>query len=109
MDPHFHCPVFGVHFKTHPCWALCKRLLRLEHELFQFVLVDGLAPDNNLAERSIRPLVVVRKISGGSRSPNGTQTRMALATLFETWKARGLNPFDACFALLSNQPAPNPA
>jgi transposase len=94
--------------KTHPCWALCKRLLRHEDELFQFVLVERLAPDNNLAERSIRPLVVARKISGGSRSSLGTQTRMALATLFETWKARDLNPFETCFALLSNHHTPNP-
>jgi len=54
--------------KGHPCKALCQRLLRHEDELFQFVLVDGLSADNNQAERSIRPLVIIRKISGGSRS-----------------------------------------
>ena len=89
----------------HPCCALAKRLLRHEDELFQFVLIDGLSADNNLAERSIRPLVVIRKISGGSRSAEGTKTRMALASLFETWQARGLNPFDECLKLLS-QPTP---
>ena len=88
--------------KQHPCQALAKRLLRHEDELFQFVLVDGLSADNNLAERSIRPLVVIRKISGGSRSEEGTKTRMALASLFETWQARGLNPFDTCLTLLSH-------
>jgi hypothetical protein len=87
--------------KKHACQALCKRLLRHEDELFQFVLVAGLSADNNLAERSIRPLVVMRKISGGSRSPEGTKTRMALASLFETWQARGLNSFDECLRLLS--------
>jgi transposase len=87
--------------KHHPCQALAKRLLRHEDELFQFVLVDGLSADNNLAERSIRPLVVIRKISGGSRSEEGTKTRMALTSLFETWQARGLNPFDECLTLLS--------
>ena len=92
--------------KTHPARALCKRVLRHEDELFQFVLVEGLASDNNLAERSIRPLVVVRKISGGTRSVNGTKTRTALATLFETWRARGLNPFLECLKLLSQKPAP---
>jgi transposase len=91
--------------KQHPCCALAKRLLRHEDELFQFVLVAGLSADNNLAERSIRPLVVIRKISGGSRSPEGTKTRMALASLFETWQARGLNPFDECLKLLSQTPA----
>jgi transposase len=94
--------------KEHPCWALAKRLLRHEDELFQFVLVVGLSADNNLAERSVRPLVVVRKISGGSRSAEGTKTRMALASLFETWRARGLNPFAECFRLLA-QPAPSPS
>jgi transposase len=92
----------------HPCCALAKRLLRHEDELFQFVLVEGLSADNNLAERSIRPLVVIRKISGGSRSDEGTKTRMGLASLFETWHARKLNPFDECFKLLS-QAASSPA
>jgi transposase len=86
--------------KQHPCQALAKRLLRHEDELFQFVLVAGLSADNNLAERSIRPLVVIRKISGGSRSAEGTKTRMALASLFETWQARGLNPLEECQRLL---------
>jgi hypothetical protein len=88
--------------KQHPCHALAKRLLRHEDELFQFVLIEGLSADTNLAERSIRPLVVIRKISGGSRSEEGSKTRMALASLFETWQARGLNPFDECLALLSH-------
>jgi hypothetical protein len=85
----------------HACCALAKRLLRHEDELFQFVLYEGLSADNNLAERSIRPLVVIRKISAGSRSAEGTKTRMALASLFETWQVRGLNPFDECLKLLS--------
>ena len=84
----------------HPCRALAKRVLRHQDELFQFVLVAGLAADNNLAERSLRPLVVVRKISGGTRSPQGSQTRMTLASIFATLKARGLNPFSACLALI---------
>lgn len=90
--------------KGHPCQALAKRLLRHEDELFQFVLVAGLSADNNLAERAIRPLVVIRKVSGGSRSRAGTKTRLGLASLFHTWQARGLNPFEQCLALLS-QPA----
>jgi len=69
--------------------------------LLHFLRLEGLSADNNLAERSIRPLVVVRKISGGSRSEEGTKTRMALASLFETWQARGLNPLRECLNLLS--------
>jgi len=90
----------------HPCQALAKRILRHEAELFQFVLVEGLSADNNLAERSIRPMVVVRKISGGTQSAEGTKTRMALASLFETWQTRGLNPFEECVKLLRQTPLP---
>ncbi len=90
--------------KRHPCQALAKRLLRHQDELFGFVLVDGLAADNNLAERSLRPLVVARKISGGTRSAEGSKTRMALASLFQTWRARSLNPFMQCLAVLAQGP-----
>jgi hypothetical protein len=89
----------------HPCAALSKRLLRHEDELFQFVLIEGLSASNNLAERSIRPLVVCRKISGGSRSEQGTKTRMGLASLFETWQARKLDPFDECLKRLKQAAA----
>jgi transposase len=90
--------------KGHHCQALAKRLLRHQDELFGFVLVDGLAADNNLAERSLRPLVVARKISGGTRSAEGSKTRMALASLFQTWRARSLNPFMQCLAVLAQGP-----
>jgi hypothetical protein len=84
----------------HPCWALAKRLLRHQEELFLFVLRPDLPADNNLAERSIRPLVIMRKISGGSRSPEGSKTRLILASLLGTWQARHLNPFAECLIAL---------
>lgn len=90
----------GAAHKAHPCHALCQRLLRHQGELFQFVRVPGLSANNNAAERMLRPLVITRKISGGSRAPEGTATRLALSTLFGTWKARGLNTFQACLSLL---------
>lgn len=84
----------------HPCNKLAKRLLRHQDELFTFVLIPGLRADNNTAERSIRPVAVARKISGGTRSPKGSQTRMILRSLFGTWQLRGLNPLKACLDLL---------
>lgn len=92
--------------QKHPCAALAKRLLRHQDELFQFVLVAGLRADNNLAERSLRPVVVIRKISGGSQSAEGTKTRLALASLFETWQARSLNPFEEGLKVLRQTPLP---
>ena len=64
-------------------------------------MADPAVPsDNNAAERSLRHLVVSRKISGGARSQRGTDTKMTLASLFGTWRAQGLNPLAACRQLL---------
>lgn len=87
--------------KKHPCQALAKRLLRHQGQYFPFLYEDGVVADNNAAERALRPVVVMRKISGGTRSPQGSTTRLGLASLFGTWQARGLNPFHECVALLS--------
>ena len=87
--------------KGHPAQALCKRLLRHDVELFQFVRQVGLAADNNLAERSVRPLVIARKISGGTRSERGSATRMTLQTLFATWAAQGSDTLAHCRAMLA--------
>ena len=96
----------------HLCCTLAKRVLRDQDELFQFVLVPGLPADNNLAGRSIRPLVtpalavtgasVMRKISGGSRSAEGAKTRLTLASSLHTWADRNLNPFVECLRALQH-------
>src|SRR5512135_1863177 len=86
-----------------PQQTLCKRVAQFLPELFVFVAVPGVPPHNNLAERSVRPLVISRKISGGTRSPKGSQTRMGLASLFGTWAAQMLNPFSQCLAALTTK------
>ena len=58
--------------------------------------------DNNSAERSRRHLVISRKVSGGTRSEQGTERKMTLASTFGTWRARGLNPLAACRQLLTS-------
>jgi transposase len=74
---------------------LATRLHRYESELFEFIRTLGVSPTNNLAERAVRPQVIVRKISVGSRSLAGSQIRCDLATIVHTWVARGRNPFKA--------------
>ena len=71
---------------------LCRRIERHIKELFVFVSHPETPSDNNAAERSLRHLVVSRKISGGTRSQQGSDSKMTLASLFGTWRARGLNP-----------------
>jgi hypothetical protein len=84
-----------------PQQVLCKRIASFLPELFTFVADPRVPADNNAAERSIRPLAVSRKISGGTRSEQGTETRQVLATTFGTWLLRRLNPFTACRRLLA--------
>lgn len=84
-----------------PQHTLCERVERFLPELFVFVRMPGVPAHNNLAERSVRPLVIARKISGGTRSPQGSQTRMGLASLFGTWIAQHLNPFHQCLTALA--------
>jgi transposase len=88
---------------TAPQHKLCQRIFRHIKELFVFVGVPDVPPDNNAAERSLRPLVVARKVSGGTRSPQGSATKMTLASLFTTWRLQGLDPLAQCRLLLSPQ------
>lgn len=78
-----------------------KRVESLLPERFVFVVIPGVPAHTTLAERRVRPLVSARTISGSSRSPKGSQTRMGLAHLFGTWIAQGLHPFSPCLALLT--------
>ena len=87
-----------------PQRTLCKRVERFIKELFVFVAEPYVPSDNNAAGRSLRPLVVSRKISGGTRSERGTVSAMTLASLFGTWNAQGINPLIACRRILTSPP-----
>ena len=81
--------------------VLAERITKYLSALFVFVDDLAVPATNNAAERSLRHLVTSRKISGGTRSPAGTTTKMALATLFGTWRLQGRNPLEQCRALLT--------
>lgn len=83
-----------------PQSVLCKRLLQFESELFTFVEHPAVPSENNAAERVIRSRVIARKISGGTRSPAGSQTMAILSSLFATWQLRGEENLSACRQML---------
>ena len=85
-----------------PPSRLCRRIKRPIKELFILVAEPDVPPDNNAAERSLRHLVISRKVSGGTRSQRGSNRKMTLASLFGAWRARGMNPIVACRQLLSS-------
>ena len=84
---------------------LCPRIERFiieNHikELFVFLAEPDVPSDNNAAERSLPHLVISRKVSGGTRSAPGADSKMTLASIFGSWRAQGLNPLDARRQLL---------
>lgn len=79
---------------------LNARALKYISELFTFIRFPNILSDNNTAERAVRHLVVSRKISGGTRSGKGSETKSILASLFGTWRLQNLNPFEQTKLLL---------
>jgi transposase len=97
-------PYIGV--KTAVQRVLAERMEDFIGELFTFVSNPAVPSENNAAERAVRPAVVARKISGGSRSPRGSKTCSVLRTLFETWAMQGSNTIDACREMITTAAAP---
>jgi transposase-like protein len=74
---------------------LTKRLRRHASELFTFLDHADVPPDNNHAEREIRPAVIARKNSYANGSADGAETQAVLMSVFRTLKQRGRNPVSA--------------
>ena len=91
------------HLKTDsPVSTLSGRVIKFISELFTFVRFPNISSNNNKAERDIRHLVVSRKISGGTRSSKGSETKSILTSLFGTWRLQGLNSFEQTRLLFLN-------
>jgi transposase len=91
-----------------PQRTLAERIRKHQSQLFVFVEHPEVPPDNNAAERSIRPFVVLRKVSGGTRSPAGSHTQAVLLSLFGTWLLRGQDALAACQQMLTGATVPAP-
>jgi transposase len=73
-------------------------------KLFTFLRVKGVEPTNNLSERSIRFLVIMRKICFGTRSPAGSESHGVLPSLLQTARRQGKDVIKFLVTLLT-QPA----
>jgi hypothetical protein len=68
---------------------LAARLLRHRRELTPFLWDEHLDGTNNAAERALRPAVVMRKVTGGSRSEAGARAWAVLASILRTARQQG--------------------
>lgn len=80
---------------------LANRLKRHWGEWFTFLSHPEVKPDNNDAERALRPIVVHRKVSGGARSDWGGELVAQMFSFLETMRLQGENPIAQLCQLLS--------
>jgi hypothetical protein len=71
---------------------LAGRLFRFRETLFTFLDDLDVTFDNNLAERMIRPAVLLRKVSLCNRSEKGAAVQAVLMSIYRTLKLRGHDP-----------------
>ncbi len=69
--------------------GLSNRLKRHWDEWFTFLTHPEVKPDNNDAERALRPVVIHRQVSGGARSDWGAQLVAQMFSFLETMRLQG--------------------
>jgi transposase len=92
------CDLIKKEYKEPGTIKVKKRIGRDIESLFTCFLYEGVLPENNTAERAIRPQVVMRKIFGGSRSLAGMQAHQVNTSVIET--ARKQNPDKSFFEVI---------
>lgn len=87
---------------------LLRRFLKHRQHIFLFLYYSTVPPDNNASERALRNSVIHRKVSGGFRSQRGAKAHATVASVIDTAKQRGDEPFDVISKLVGT-PTPIPA
>jgi transposase len=85
--------------------TLQARLQRHHDEWLVFVDDPRVPPTNNHAERKLRPLVVLRKVSFGHRTEAGAKRMAKIMTVQETAKAHGHKASDFFYYLQTHSAA----
>jgi len=81
-----------------------KRLIGKERKhWFTFMRYPNIDPTNNLAERALRPLVIRRKTSFGTRSEAGSKNIAVLNSLTQTVKLQGGHALEFFKILLTEE------
>lgn len=84
--------------------TLQQRMVKHHDEWLVFLDNPAVPPTNNLAERALRPLVILRKITLGHRSASGAHRMAPIITVQETAKRHGRRPSDIFYRLSTRPP-----
>ena len=81
--------------------VFANKLLKIWPALWTFISVEGVEPTNNAAERSLRGPVIHRKLSHGSRSPDGERFIERALSASVTCRLQGRSLFTYLAELIS--------
>jgi hypothetical protein len=82
--------IYDTDLRRHPdVRRLLDRMWLRTHGLLRFLDDPILPADNNAAERDLRKLVLRRKVSGGTRSPDGSRTVAHWLSVTQTLAKQG--------------------
>ena len=88
---------------------LSNRFRRYWHDWFTFLTFPEVKPDNNDAERALRPVVIHRKVSGGARSHWGGQLVAMMFSFLETMRLQGKSAVEQLSLILSSSGLSSPS
>jgi transposase len=101
----------GQHCGHYKAIGLSDSLLKLWPALWTFLTVAGVEPTNNAAERALRPAVLWRKGSFGTRSAGGNAFVTRMLSVAATGKQQQRSLLDyltaVCTAAQQGQPCPS--
>ena len=78
---------------------LRNRIIRHNQEMFIFLDDPTIEPTNNRAERQLRPMVIMRKLTFGNRSDLGASNQAVIMSIAETGVLNDVEPLDIFLAL----------
>lgn len=84
--------------------TLQQRMLKHHDEWLVFLADPRVPPTNNLAERALRPLVVLRKITFGHRTSAGGNRMAQIMTVQDTTKCHRHKATDIFYRLFTQPP-----
>lgn len=85
-------------------YTFYKRMCRERQNLFTFLFVKDVPPDNNASERAIRNVKVKQKISGQFKTEKAAQNFAKIRSVIDTTIKNGLNVLQALALIAKLQP-----
>ena len=90
------------HYTSLTVWKFVKGLNRDIEGLFRFVTDPEIDSTNNISERELRALVIIRKISNGSRSRRGANASAILLSVIQTLRFQKKNVLEGLCDIINN-------